>query len=210
MTRMRLILPSLLATIVVTAIAATPASAHAFKVAGTEVTKAVEAEETTVTNKLESTISKTGVLIECGDEADTNVVTKFEEKGKLSGGELKFGSCIPFENSKGKREILSSCTVSGSEFKYKGELINGPELEIKGEKTEEEFGSMEIAGTECSLKGSYALKGSADCVLPAIEFEEFDHEFYCVNSKLKLGGEKAKLFDTELFKPKSDAEWNAN
>ncbi len=212
MLKVRSILSGLLVAFALCAFASTSAlaSTHAFFIEGTEIGAKEKTEDLTIPTffKLESKISSVRVLLECEGDMGTG---NFEEKGKTT-GEVKLKECALYEITlKGKEEDLSACSLPESiEFKYKDELIAGPEDELKPEGEKETFVKIEVAGSSCALKGTYALSGAVVCQLPVVGVEMPEHNLICDTNKLKLASEPAELYSEGTVKLTSGKEWYAN
>lgn len=164
-------------------------------------------EGTSGVSKLESSIAKESVTIECAKDIATGTV----ETNGLSTGEVNIKECKII--NKGKE--LATCKVKEPiVFKFKDQLIaNGSgevEDELKPTKAEEVFAEITIEGSLCVLKGTFKVKGVQTCELPHGEEFLITHEIACKpsGSKLKLGSEEAKFTGTERVNLSPAEEWS--
>jgi hypothetical protein len=217
-TRIRLILMSLLAVFAVGAVASASASATVCEPldkegewtwcsAAKEITSPVEG--TSGVSKLESEVGGKKLTIEC--TADTFKGTLEDpEPSKLDGassGEIKFTGCSVVG--------VAKCTVHEPiEFKFKDQLINKPPTKPEDEfkpNEGETFVEIKIEGAECAIKGTLKVKGTQKCNLDTtFETEQKEHELICTpaGSKLKLGEKEAKFTSTEKVKRVGGGVWS--
>lgn len=165
-------------------------------------------EGTSGVSKLESSIAKENVTIECAKDIATGTL----ETAGLSTGEVNIKECKVLNKNK---ENLVNCKVKEPiVFKFKDQLItNGSgevEDELKPTKAEEVFAEITIEGSLCVLKGTFKVKGTQTCELPSGEAFLITHEIACKpsGSKLKLGTEEAKFTGTERINLVPAEEWS--
>lgn len=196
MKRIRIVGLCLTALFMFASVAAASASAHEYSTTG-------EVTGSSGTSKLEGKVLGTTITIECKTDTFTGSIGS----GGKSSGEVKFKECsVP---------TAPKCKVTEPiEFSFT-DLLVGPEKGVKdefiGTKTEERFVEITLTGSECTLKGTYPVKGTQTCELPGAETLAVEHTIECTpaGSKLKLGTEEAKFTSTEKVKLVSGKEWSA-
>jgi hypothetical protein len=111
----------------------------------------------------------------------------------------------------------ASCTIAKTlkTHTLSGELINtpptAPEEQLTGEGAKEEFMTVTLEGSECSIKGTFAVTGKQNCKMDSgVETAQETHELICTGagSKLKLGGLAAKYEGTIKHHITSKASWS--
>jgi hypothetical protein len=193
----------LVAALAMGAIASASASAHAYKIEGTELTTSEEVAGTSETSKLEA---KGLATIECTKDTFTGSI----EKAGKSTGKVEFKSC--------KVVGAEACAVvEPIKFKFKDELTEFEKLvadEFKPE-TGETFVTIELEGAKCAITPKkLAVKGTQICKLPEAGSEKEEHSIECTpaGSKLKLGTVEATFKSTEkvhLSGKNAKKKWSA-
>ena len=222
MTRIRLILLSMMAVLGVSVVAATSASAAEpltrYTVAGSEITGTKAVTGSVGTAQLNSVILTSKIMIEC---------TKNELKNALIGpigkssGEIKFETCTLYTIEKGKKTSQATkCKVTEPiTFKFIDLLIMGPGGLIEDEfkpAVGEEFVTIHLEnnGAEtCALKGAYETTGSYVASLGAEgEVSKTEHEvvYTSTGSKVKLHKEPTSFTNKTTLKLVSGEEWLVN
>ena len=200
----------------VTQLAATTASAHKYivekqEVKGTEIFKAEgklgienslgEIEPETAGWELESKIAGAKVLLRC--EAG-KMKDEIEKEGQSKAGESLYESCSISEVKEGKETALTACTVPNVTTKMKDSIITGAGSTVEMEfqpSSGKLFGELEIAGSSCSIKGTYKLESATEgkgqvCGSVSGEVEVEHHTLVCLptgSKEIRLGSEKAGL-----------------
>jgi hypothetical protein len=187
-TKVRLLLLSIVAALAVGAVGAAAANAAEFKVCqagGTEeyetnkclAKKAgstfsylavpaggLNVEGTSGASKLESTILAKRTIIEClKDKTIGAAGTNKIEPAGASKGEIEYSECKLFiVNAEHKKELLAACTVPNIKFKFTDLLLvgngAGPDESFEGTEAEETFVIIKIEGASCAAKGTYKVK----------------------------------------------------
>jgi hypothetical protein len=187
----------LLAVFAASAIASSVASAHAYKVEGTEITKTFEVEGKDKGALLESKIAGLTIAIKCEKSTFKGTI----EVGGKSTGTIEFTECKVYEvNSKSEKVLLSACKVAEPvTAKVKDELTEKPVGERFTPASGTEFTKIEIKGETCTVKGSFEVTGEQTCKLPGGETEAEQHTIECIKSgsNLKLKKEVASFEATE-------------
>ncbi len=204
MSRIKLVLLSVVAVFVVGAIGATSASAHFFAACeettagaghwsnsvcssrgGSEnfTTKELASEElegeSSETAELTGTIANTKVTIGCAKTA-LEAKTSILETGGKSKATILYTKCALYETSTGKQN--TKCEVSPITAKVNGALEGSP-VEIKFEPpvVTEPFTTITIKGTSCLQKITNApVEGSQKCELPEAWVFLRLHIIHCV------------------------------
>lgn len=201
----RLMLAGVVAALAFSAVVASAASAHEFRVAGSPVTVGTNATGSGGGAELVWTVSKANVRIECKTTALTDVL----EAGGKSTGEITLQGCSTPESK--------NCSVPNVSYKV-GDSLGG----VKGALTDE-FSSPTGVETlfhlaiknsgehTCSLKGEYPVVGKYTCALPKVETEAVEHEVACKpeGSELKIDGEKLTMSYSDQVRLTSDLDWSA-
>jgi hypothetical protein len=200
----RTLLLGVLCTLALSAVTASAASAHEFKIAGSPITKNVEASGSGGTVKMTMVLGGTEVQIECKSSTTTNTL---ELSGK-STGEYVFGGCtVPG---------WPACSVPSILYKAHGNLAG-----VTGALTDEIsprepggvlFGlTIKNAGEKvCTIKGAYSVEGEYSCTLPGIETEATEHEFTCKGEHLSTNKAKVTLSYSSKLSLKSGQKWSAS
>jgi hypothetical protein len=138
--------------------------------------------------------------VTCNDAfAPTGAGNVLEEKGQAK---LKVESkaCSIYEINAGGPASLTSCKVANFVTEASGELAEAGVIKFAGKGAEKEFGRIEIenvAGSTCSVAGTYAMKGAQLCDIPSYAFEGAASKLICTGTgskELKLGKEPAKIY----------------
>jgi hypothetical protein len=218
MSKMGLILLSLLVAMAVSPLASASAAAstHAFVVEGTEEGSSEKLEMETISSyiELEAPIAKVSVYVFCEEGIAPFSKESIIEGGGKSKSKLELKNCYAGETEEETEKALTACKVSEPvDVKMTGELTGEEkglgEDELKGSGAEELLIEVEIGGSSCSIKGTYKIHGSQLCIFPEPEVEGVIHELLCESDmKLESGGEPAGLsLDAEL-KTKGAKKWS--
>ncbi len=210
MTRIKLILLSMVAVLGISAMASASASAleTRYMVGANEVkgTEKIEAEGTVGPAQLTSVILGEKIVIECTNNKLTGATLEAEGKSK---GEILFNKCAVSVITGGKREAQPKCVIKEITFKFTDLLIDGPGGVIEDEfkpSTGENFVTIVIENVSekevCTLKGSYETTGSYDAAAPEGELSATEHEllFTSTGSKVKLHKEPASFTNRTLLR----------
>jgi hypothetical protein len=215
MSRVKVLLVSLLAVFAVSvAVSATASAAHVYLIEQTELLSSEAVEDQGQNGKIETKILNVSVFIQCQEELSTGSI---KPKGE-STFKIEFKNCYAVENNNGKKVFLVNCIV-GEPVAAEGtdQLIEHSVDEFKGElkATKGLFAELELTGEKCILKGKYKVTGSQVCAIPEAEFEKVLHHLICTpaGSKLVFGtGEKtepAQFFAEDQIRLKSLKVWAA-
>jgi hypothetical protein len=197
MVQVRLFLLVVLSVLAVGAVATTSASAYDFVVEGSAVSSPVNGTLKGGTSTLKGELL--GLRVEVISTSNT---------GQFSIGpagtstyEISYAHNTIKEAGGG---TLTNCTVQNLiTFDGADDLAGASE---GGGLWDEFAGSappllvkIKLTGSSCALKGTYALEGTMDALLPTAETEEVTHtyEFLPESESLTLGGSPATLTDTE-------------
>jgi hypothetical protein len=167
--RFRMLPLALVAVLAFSAIAAAAAQAHEWsivngknkvgtEISGTHTLAELELASETVSSSggpftLSSFIGTTAIMVECATEENTGTIIK----GGTDTATITFKTC------KLTKPTPNVCTVPNITATTKTELITvGTKLydEFLPEVAGGKFATLKIEGAECSLKGSYEVKGS--------------------------------------------------
>jgi hypothetical protein len=217
MSKVRVALMSLLAVSAVSVFASAAASAgptHIFKIEGSEL-KGTEigVEADSLSGKIEFSLFWLPLVIQCEEDISRG---RIKEKGK-SETTIEFKDCFVAESEKGKKVILSSCTITEPVIaEAKGELTAHGVDTLKGNKVaiNEIFSEFQI-GT-CAEKGVYQIKGSEACATPESEYEKVIHIGICTPAGSNVLMEKegpepglVQFFGKEQIKLVTKKNWSA-
>ncbi len=209
MTRIKLIMLSMVAVLGVSAVASTSAFAleTRWTVEGTTVTTETPVEGVVGTAQLNSIILGQKIIIECTENTLSNAAIEKEGKSK---GEIKFKKCTVVTVAGGVRGALPKCVVKEPiEFKFLDLLVAGPGGVLEDEfkpSTGEEFVTIHIEnkGEEiCTLRGVYEATGTYDASGGAeVEVSKTEHElvYTSTGSKVKLKKELAAFTNKTTLK----------
>jgi hypothetical protein len=165
MSKPKIVLLSLLATLAMSALISTTATAttHNFKVEGKELTGAEKEELNIQAEKITfaTTIATIKVAIECDELNAPSAANTIEAEGK-SKFEFQLKNCYASEIKEEKKVALPACAVA-EPFTLKGEgllkgVVGQPEDELK-EKGAEALGTFEITGAKCAIAQKSEVKG---------------------------------------------------
>ncbi len=222
MSKIKVILFSLLAVVVLSAAAASSASAgltHVFFVEKTEVKGASTFEVQGVSQEgwLEWTWAGSLIAVTCqGDYTSIGAGTNLIEKEGKSKAKIGFRNCFVYR-FEGKAKVATECKLSPEPLVLEStdELIGAGEDRFTGSKAEEKFAEFEIPKDEkCVLSKlaaiKFTIKGSELCTVPLSGEENVVHELFCTpgGSSMKTGTEPARLFSTEMVKLTSAKPWS--
>ncbi len=203
MSRVKIVLLSLLTVFAVSAAASATASAgttHIYKIEGTPLATTEGIEGDSLTGGLETKIAKTNIVLICQEDIVTG---KIEKEGK-SAAEIKFKNCYLVEkNKEGKKTFLTACSLAEPvKAEATDELTEHSLDTFTGSGAKEKFAELEIKGEGCVLNGKYEVTGSQVCAIPESEFEKAVHVLICTpaGSKLVFAKEPAQLFGEEQVK----------
>jgi hypothetical protein len=215
MSRMKVILLSLLAVFAVSAAAsATASAAHVYLIEQTELLSSEAIEDQGQNGKLEARIPNgPPVLIQCQEELSSGTI---KPKGE-STFKNEYKNCYIIENSNGKKVFLVNCEIKEPIIAEGTDLLIEHSVdEFKGTGAEKLFTTIELTGTKCIIAGKYTVTGAQLCAIPEAEFEKVLHHLICTpaGSKLVFGkGEKTEpgqLFSEEQIRLKSLKVWAGN
>jgi hypothetical protein len=216
MSRVKVMLLSLLAVFAASAVVSSTASAaHVYLIEQTELLSSEAIEDQGQNAKLEVKIpgQAISIFIQCQEELSTGVI---KPKGE-STFRIEYKNCYVVENSTGKKIFLVNCTVK-EPIVAEGtdQLIEHSIDEFKGSGAEKLFSEITIEGAKCvGVAGKYKVTGTQVCAVPEAEFEKVLHHLICTpaGSHLVYGtGEKtepAQLFSEEQIRLKSLKVWAA-
>jgi len=206
MTRIKLILLSMVAVLGISAVASVASAAAAepltrYSVEGIgEITTALNLTASVGTAQLNGFILGSKIMIECTNNTLKN--GQIEPEGK-SKGEISFTGCTLFVIKSTKESQAVKCEVKVPTFSYTDLLVRGPggliEDEFKPTGAENTFVTVEVlqvSGQNCLLKGNFKAKGSYVASLGAEgEVLKKLHEllFTSTGSKLTFGNEPASF-----------------
>lgn len=198
-------LATIVAVLAFSAVAASAASAHEFRIAGSPLTETVNASGTGGTAEMVWHILKAEVRIECKSTKLTNLL----KTGGKSDGEITFESC--------KIPANANCSVPNVNYHFDGSLAG-----VKGALTDEilppsgntlfELIIKNAGEKSCSVKGTYPVAGKYVCTLPGIETEAVEHEVACKpeGSALKINNEQFTLSYSDKLKLSTSQDWSAS
>jgi hypothetical protein len=187
----RSVLLSLMGVLLVSAAFSTASASatHAFIIEGTELgtTEGVQSESRFV--KIELPIAKLPISVECTNSLSNGTL---KAKGE-STGEAELKGCYVFENNKGKKVFLTTCSVTEPVLaRFNDLLIAHGVDELK------EFKS-EVKVNTCVLKGTYTVEGSEACAIPEAEFAKVIHSLNCTTAGSALKYKGTESFGVSLF-----------
>jgi hypothetical protein len=207
MSRVKLVMLSLLAALALTAVASSTALAtHEFKVNTTVIPSGSKVEvqgQIVELGQLEGEISTIHVHITCNDAKGNASAKNVLESGGKSQLEAEFTGCTVYEVNNGKPESLPNCKIKKITAEAEGKTVteNGV-VEFTGNKSggTKEFGTVSIedaTSTACAVEGAFETKGSQLCDVPSYGFESDIGELICTGTgskELKLDGNPAKIY----------------
>jgi hypothetical protein len=196
-TTYRTLLLGALCALALSAATSSAASAHEFVVAGSPITKAIEASGTGGTVKIGWFVANVEVPVEC----KTSTVTNTLEYGGKSKGEYRLTGC--------KAPGFPKCTVGNIHYTANGGLAGQTGAlidEVAGVRFELNIGNLNEG--ICVIKGSYPVHGGYICTLPGIETEATEHEFAC-KGELENSGARFTLSYSNKLSLASGQKWNA-
>jgi len=221
MTRIRLILLSMIAVLGISAAASVASAAAAepltrYSVEGIgEITESLAIEGNVGTAQLNGLVLGNKLMIECTE--NKLISGSIKPTGK-SEGEINFAKCTVFLIKSKKESQAGKCAVvEPIKFNFTDLLIVGPggliEDEFKPTGAENNFVTIEIkkVGEEgCPIAGKYETKGSYVASLGAEgEVLKTEHElvFTSTGSKVKLGKEPASFTNRTTIKLVDGKSW---
>ncbi len=200
MTRIKLILLSMLAVLGLTAVISATASASVvetrfFTEAGTELAASETITGAVGTAELVTTIAGDKVAIVC--TKNSLVSGSVETVGK-SKGEIKYEECGELKQTKGGTlTTVANCKITVPAFKFIDLLVAGPGGTVEDEfkpETPPTFVEIEINGTGCNavFKGKFKAEGTYVASIPKGEDGEATHllDFTSTGSKTTFGPAK--------------------
>ncbi len=205
MTRIKLIMLSMVAVLGLSAVASATASAAVetryFVEGDTELAASESIAGTVGTAELVTTLAKDKIAIICTKNTLSNATV--ETLGK-SGGEIKYEECGTLKQIKKGELENTKCNVKIPAFKFKDLLVAGPGGTVEDEFTPAAgttFVEIEVAGgTGCNsiFEGTYKTEGSYVASLPKSEDGLVGHEivFTSTGSKVKFHSEQASYTNT--------------
>ncbi len=198
MSKLRMLLLSLVAMVALGSVTAATASAHEFLVNGAAIGAGekveIQGNQLPGNNQLEGVIAGASVRILCLVVLLDPVGNLLEEKGKLK-TKQEYKSCSVSSVSGGAAENQPKCKVANFTAEGSGELTEAGVISVKGSP----FTTIKIEnnGTEtCLLKGEFKVETTQECSLPNYPVTSYIIIILCspTGSKLlKLGTEPAKL-----------------
>jgi hypothetical protein len=218
MSKVKVVLMSLVAVFAVSAFASVSASAgptHIFKVEGTELkgTESLEVVDDSFSGKLETIIAKLPIAIQCEEDISSGTIKANGE----STAKIEFKNCFVAQNEKGKKAVLSTCTVTEPVIaEAKDELTAHSIDTFKGNKVPATETFTELKIGVCAAKGTFNIKGAQVCSIPESEYEKVIHAGICAPAESTLKQEKegtevgpAQLFGEEQIKLANGKNWSA-
>jgi hypothetical protein len=212
MSRMKVVLLSLVTMLAVSGLASSSALAKTenkyFEAGGTAISAETAITGTVGIADLASELAGAKILIECTENTFKGTVGK---EG-TSKGSIKYGGCKLFEINKGKKESETTCTVSIPEFKFVDQLIEG----TKGGVVEDEFKPetppvfVEITIGVCTLKGTFKTEGTYTAQTSQegeVAKKEGELRFDSTGSNVTFNKSKAAYFDTLKKLELGGKEW---
>jgi hypothetical protein len=189
MSKMRLVVLAALSVFAFSAVAATAAQAHEYKVEGSPLA-----------GEKPFTVNSTGTFVLKGKPLGVNTTitcTAVKGSGTLkaagaSNAALEFSSCTVTQ--------VKNCGVSEPIPVTVGDqLIGLGEDEFKPESGTT-FTEVTLTGTSCSVKGTYKVEGSQVCEISSPGTEAVSHSLSCseTRSSLTLGGRVATFKSTGI------------
>jgi hypothetical protein len=200
MTRIRLILLSMVAMLALSAAASATASAAVetryFVEGDTELAASESIAGTVGTAELVSTLANDKIAIVCTKNTLSNATVETVGKSK---GEIKYEECGELKQIKGGTlTTVTNCKVTIPPFKFIDLLVAGPGGTVEDEfkpETGTTFVEIEIGGTGCNaiFKGKFLASGSYVASLPKGELGEVGHliDFTSTGSKVTFNKELA-------------------
>ena len=204
MTRIKLILLSMVAVLGLSAVASATASAAVetryFVEGDTELAASESVAGTVGTAELVTTLAKDKVAIICTKNTLSNATVETVGKSK---GEIKYEGCGELKQIKAGKLETTGCTVTIPPFKFIDLLIASPGGTVEDEFKPESgtvFVEIELGGESCNsvFKGKFKTEGAYDAALPKGEVAEVGHEivYTSTGSKVTFHGEPASYTNT--------------
>jgi hypothetical protein len=199
MSRVKLVMMSLLAVCVLSAVASSTAlAAHEFLVNGKAVAKGekVEVQGNVVAAQLEGVVAKLSIHVTCQEGIAPAAGNVLEEAGQLK-IKVELKACTVTTISSGVAENQPKCKLKEFSAEGSGELTEAGIISVKGSP----FAVIHIeevsgAGT-CSLVGEFKIEGKQLCAIPDYALTGTLGPVVCDptgSKELKLGGEPIKLY----------------
>jgi len=216
MPRVKMILLSLLAMVMLGAVfsAAASAATHNYKVEGKNIaSEKVEIQEVSTNGALESTITGLKVLISCRETIGPPEINTLEKEGKSKWEDKTITGCLIWEIKEGKKSVITACKIHEPIIAKGESLLIGAagsgEAEYK-EESSKPLTTLELEGGSCALAKKIEVKGSSPCATIESGVETVAHNITCtgVGSKVKLGTEPAYDSGTALITTKKLEKWS--
>jgi hypothetical protein len=201
MSRARLVILTVSATLIPAIGAASTAVAHEFIVNGASVSKGVKVEVQGGGGVfVETTVASVATHIECGEGLlPVGTANVLEEAGKFK-SKLELKACTATTVGSGVEEDTPKCKVSNFAVEGTGELTEAGISNISGTGASKGLAKVEISEVAgagaCSLAGTFELKGATACDLPDYLVTSPGIAIGCNplgGKELKFGPEPAKL-----------------
>lgn len=202
MSKMKVVMLSLLATFALGAVGSATASAnatHRWLVNGAEITGtetvALVGNQIPGNNQLEGVVASTSVHITCQEVLTASGANYLEKEGKLK-MKLEYKACTVYSVAGGVVENQPKCRVLNMTAEGSGELIEAGQFKLEGKP----FVVVKIENAEsvtCLIKGEYKVEPSLTCTLPHYAVQLYVATIECNpegSKELKLGTEIAKLY----------------
>jgi hypothetical protein len=204
MSRIKLVLLSMVVVLGVSAVASSSAFAIAetrYFVGGTEVSVQHNIEGNVETAQLNTQIASLKTILVCTENTFTGNI----KSGGTSEGTIKFKKCKLYEIKAGVMTLLGNCMIGEPiEFTFKDQLFDGPAGQLGGGIVEDEFRpagggenevfvKIKITGSLCVPKGELEPKGTYVASMgdeAERELEKHELVFTSTGGKIKLGPEK--------------------
>jgi hypothetical protein len=203
MFRIKLVILSLLAALALSAVASPTALAvHEFIVNGKTIAKGEKVEiQGSGGIYLEATLAKTLTHIECQQALLPVGASNVLEEGGKSKLKVEFKGCTVTTVIAGAVENQPKCKVVSFNLEGTSELPEAGVASIVGSGAEKLFSKIEVAEVSgagaCALAGTYELKGTQLCDIPAYSETLPGFGIACPpvgGKEVKLATETAKLY----------------
>jgi hypothetical protein len=199
MSRMKLVVLSLLAAFALSAVASSTASAHEWLVNGKAIAAGEKVEingnQIPGNNQLEGVIAKLSIHITCQEVLAPPAGNTIEEKGKFK-IKLEYKACTVYALESEAMGNEPKCKVAAFNAEGSGELTAAGIMTVSGAP----FATIKIENSEtetCLLDGEFKVETTQVCSLPHYAVAAWVAVIECNpagSEKLKLGTEPAKLY----------------
>jgi hypothetical protein len=208
MSRMKLVVLSLVAAFALSAVASSTALAtHEFKVEGKTIASGSNVEvqgQIIELGQLEGTLGKSvNIHITCNDALGPASAKNVLESGGKAKLFAEFKGCSVYEVNKGGPVNLEACKVKEITAEANGETTaEAGTIKFEGSGTGKSFGKVvigKVAGSSesCSVEGEVEVTGSQLCDIPSYAFEGDIGELICTGTgskELQLNKASAKIY----------------